>query len=154
MRHELNAQFNATAQREIGWEEFQTLTVLANADEETGSHASQPLIEAEARAADFCLVLEPGRADGSVVVARKGVARFVLTVKGKAAHAGVAPQDGASALLALARKIVAAHALNDHARGLTLNAIVTRGGTRSNIVPDDVEAEIDVRFRRRPWAAR
>ncbi len=134
------------ALQSLGWDGFGSLTVVHNADEEIGSHASRAVIEEAGRAADVCLVLEPGRADGSVVTARKGVARFTLTVLGKAAHAGVAPQEGASAVAALAPKLVAIHALNDYPRGLTLNAIVTHGGARSNIVPERAEAEIDVRI--------
>lgn len=130
----------------LGWNDAAALTVIHNGDEEIGSHAARPHIEAAAAAADFCLVLEPGRPNGAVVTARKGVARFTLTVHGKAAHAGTAPQDGASAVVALARKIVAVHGLNDYARGLTLNAIVSQGGTRSNVVPDLAVAEIDVRL--------
>ncbi|MDQ7858483.1 MAG: M20 family metallopeptidase [Armatimonadota bacterium] len=133
------------ALRAIGWDDYGALTVIHNHDEEVGSLSSRPHIEAAAREADVCLVLEPGRPDGSIVAARKGVARFVLAVHGKAAHAGVAPQDGASAVVALAHKIVALHALNDHAGGVSVNAIVTRGGTRANVVPDLAEAEIDVR---------
>lgn len=133
------------ALRAIGWDECGTLTVIHNPDEEVGSTSSRPHIEAAAREADVCLVLEPGRPDGSIVAARKGVARFTLAVQGRAAHAGVAPQDGASAVVALARKIVALHALNDPVGGVSVNAIVTRGGTRANVVPDLAEAEIDVR---------
>ncbi len=134
------------ALRALGWDDFGSLTVIHNADEEIGSHTSRAPIEEAGRSADVCLVLEPGRADGSVVTARKGVGRFTLTVHGKAAHAGVAPQDGASAVVALAHKIVAVHALNDYARGLTLNTIVTHGGARSNIVAEEASAEIDVRI--------
>jgi glutamate carboxypeptidase len=134
------------ALRSLGWEDFGTLTVIHNPDEEIGSHGSRAAIEEAGRSADICLVLEPGRADGSVVTARKGVGRFLLTVHGKAAHAGVAPQEGASAVVALAQKIVAIDALNDYARGLTLNTIITRGGARANIVADEASAEIDVRI--------
>lgn len=134
------------ALRALGWQDFGSLTVIHNPDEEIGSHASRALIEEAGRSADLCLVLEPGRSDGSVVTARKGVGRFTLTVQGKAAHAGVAPEQGASAVVALAHKLIAVHALNDHARGLTLNAIVTHGGARSNIVAEQAEAEIDVRI--------
>ncbi|MDR7417433.1 MAG: M20 family metallopeptidase [Armatimonadota bacterium] len=130
----------------MGWHGYGALTVIHNADEEISSIASRTLIEAEARDADFCLVLEPGRPHGEIVTARKGIAHFRLTVKGKAAHAGVAPQDGASAVVALARKILAAHALNDYATGLTLNTIVSKGGARSNVVPDEAVADIDVRI--------
>ncbi len=134
------------ALRAVGWQDFGSLTVIHNPDEEIGSHASRALIEEAGRLVDLCLVLEPGRSDGSVVTARKGVGRFTLTVQGKAAHAGVAPEQGASAVVALAHKLIAMHALNDHARGLTLNAIVTHGGARSNIVAQQTEAEIDVRI--------
>ncbi|MGH7186137.1 MAG: M20/M25/M40 family metallo-hydrolase, partial [Pseudomonadota bacterium] len=65
---------------------------------------------------------------------------------GKAAHAGTHPRDGASAMVALAHKIVAIHGLNDFDRGLTFNSIVTHGGTRSNIIPEHATAEIDIRL--------
>lgn len=129
-----------------GWDNFATLTVIHNADEEIGSNASREIIETEGRICDLCLVHEPGRLDGSVVTARKGVGRYVLTVHGRAAHAGVNPQDGASAVVALARKILEIHALNDPARGISANTIVTAGGTRSNVVPDLAAAEIDLRL--------
>ena len=83
------------ALRAAGWDQFKTLTLIHNPDEEIGSPSSRALIEREGRAADFCLVHEPGRPKGEVVVARKGFARFTLVVHGKAAHAGSAPQDGA-----------------------------------------------------------
>jgi len=131
---------------EEGWDNFATLTVIHNADEEVGSGASRRIIEEEGRNCDICLVHEPGRLDGSVVTARKGVGRYTLAVHGRAAHAGVNPQDGASAVVALARKILEIHALNDPATGVSANAIVTAGGTRSNVVPDLAEAEIDLRL--------
>jgi glutamate carboxypeptidase len=134
------------ALRASGWDRFRSLTVVHNPDEEIGSPSSRQLIESEARSADFCLVHEPGRPKGEVVTARKGFARFTMTVRGKAAHAGSAPQDGASAVVALARKIIALHALNDYTGGLTVNTIVTRGGTKANVVPDEAVAEIDVRL--------
>ncbi len=134
------------ALRSIGWDDFKTLTVVHNADEEVGSASSREIIEAEARKADLCFVHEPGRPDGSIVTARKGVARFGLTVHGKSSHAGTAPRDGASAMVALAHKIVAIHGLNDFDRGVTFNSIVSHGGTRSNVVPDLATAEIDMRL--------
>lgn len=131
---------------EEGWDNFATLTVVYNADEEVGSKASRQIIEDEGRNCDLCLVHEPGRLDGSVVTARKGVGRYMLTVHGRAAHAGVNPQDGASAVVALGHKILEIHALNDSAGGVSANTIVTLGGTRSNVVPDLAEAEIDLRL--------
>jgi glutamate carboxypeptidase len=134
------------ALRAAGWDQFKTLTLIHNPDEEIGSPSSRALIEQEGRGADFCLVHEPGRPKGEVVVARKGFARFTLTVHGKAAHAGSAPQDGASAVVALSHKVVALHALNDYQGGLTVNSIVTSGGSKANIIPDRAVAEIDVRI--------
>ncbi len=131
---------------EAGWDDYASLVAVYNADEEVGSVASREIIEAEARNCDVCLVHEPGRHDGSVVTARKGVGRYVLTVHGRAAHAGVNPEEGASAVVALARKILEVHALNDPAAGVSANAIVTAGGTRSNVVPDLAVAEIDLRL--------
>lgn len=128
------------------WDDFATLTVIHNADEEVGSLTSRALIEEEGRKADLCLVHEPGRPNGAVVTARKGVGWYTLTVHGKSAHAGTSPQDGTSAVVALAHKILAIHALNDYTRGLTFNAIVTDGGTRANVVPDRAAAEIDFRL--------
>ncbi|MCL6551941.1 MAG: M20 family metallopeptidase [Firmicutes bacterium] len=128
-----------------GWTDYASLAVVHNADEEIGSPRSRAVIEEEARRAHVCFVLEPGRPDGSVVTTRKGVGRYTLTVYGRAAHAGAYPEDGASAVVALAHKIVALHALNDYARGLTVNAIVTEGGMRANVVPEVARAEIDVR---------
>lgn len=130
----------------LGWDQYKTLTIIHNPDEEIGSPSSRALIEDAGRSADLCLVHEPGRPNGAVVTARKGFAKFSMTVHGKAAHAGSAPQDGASAVVALARKIIALHALNDYKGGLTVNSIVTRGGTRANIVPDEAAADIDVRI--------
>ncbi len=129
-----------------GWDDYAALVVIHNADEEVGSGASRGIIEAEGRNCDLCLVHEPGRHDGSVVTARKGVGRYTLAVRGRAAHAGVNPEDGASAVVALARKILEIHALNDPSRGVSANTIVTAGGTRSNVVPDLAEAEIDLRL--------
>ncbi|HXF81567.1 MAG TPA: M20 family metallopeptidase [bacterium] len=125
---------------------FGVITVLHNADEEIGSPGSRAAIEAAARAADVCLVAEPGRPDGSVVTARKGIARYTLRVRGRAAHAGVNPEDGASAMVALAHKILALDALNDRQRGISVNTVVLEGGTRSNVIPERAVGEIDVRF--------
>lgn len=134
------------ALRGLGWDDFKTLTIVHNADEEVGSLSSRAIIETEAKRADLCFVHEPGRPDGSIVTGRKGVARFVLRVRGKAAHAGTHPRDGASAMVALAHKVVAIHGLNDFDRGLTFNSVVLHGGTRSNIVPEEAVAEIDLRL--------
>ncbi len=120
------------------------LIVVVNGDEEIASPTSRPLIEAAAQAADLVCVLEPARVNGEYVTQRKGVGTYTLQVTGKAAHAGARPEDGASALHELLRKL---NAVLDLPRpdGFTLNVGVVRGGIRPNVVADLAEAEIDVR---------
>lgn len=120
------------------------LIVVVNGDEEIASPTSRPLIEAAAREADLVCVLEPARANGEYVTQRKGVGTYTLKVAGKASHAGARPEDGASAIHELLRKL---NAVLDLQRppGFTLNVGVVRGGIRPNVVADLAEAEIDVR---------
>jgi len=119
--------------------------ILLNSDEEIGSRSSRAWIEAEARKAAYVLVLEPALPDGSLKTARKGVGAFHLEIEGRAAHAGLEPEKGVSAIEELAHQIVHLHGLNDFQRGTTVNVGVVRGGARSNIVAAHAEAEIDVR---------
>jgi len=121
------------------------ITFVLNADEETGSAFSSALIEHEAAGCAAALVLEAGRANGDIVVARKGFAVFDLFVQGRAAHAGVEPWKGRSAVLEMAHHIIALHALNDLYPGATVNVGVVDGGTRRNVVPAEAHALIDVR---------
>jgi glutamate carboxypeptidase len=92
-----------------------------------------------------CFVLEGARENGDIVSARKGVADVVVTVKGRAAHAGVEPERGRSAILQAAHAIVRLHELNGRWPGVTVNAGVISGGTRANVVPDRCEMRVDVR---------
>jgi glutamate carboxypeptidase len=131
--------------RAIGEENYATLTFLCNSDEEIGSPGSRPLVKELASQADVALVLEPGRELDEVVVARKGVGNYRLEVCGVAAHAGVEPEKGHSAILELAHKIIALQALNGTIPGVTVNVGVVSGGERGNIVPDHAEARIDIR---------
>ncbi|HXH82991.1 MAG TPA: M20/M25/M40 family metallo-hydrolase, partial [Candidatus Tectomicrobia bacterium] len=130
--------------RTRAWDET-TIAVVFNADEERLSPTSRPLIEAEARKAHSVGILEPARPGGEYVIARKGAGVFHLQVRGKAAHAGLQPELGASAIWDLARKVVALHALTDLARGTTVNVGTVRGGARPNVVADHAVAEIDLR---------
>jgi len=122
------------------------VVVLFTCDEETGSHSGRALVEEEARRAAQVLVLEPPASGGRVKTGRKGTGMFTLMVKGRAAHAGLDPEKGASAILEIARQIEKIYALNDPARGVTLNVGVVCGGTRSNVVAAEARAEIDLRF--------
>ena len=119
--------------------------VLITSDEEIGSPTSRHLIENVARQCAYALVLEPPLADGSLKTARKGVGRFHLEIQGKAAHSGVAPEDGRSAIVELAHQVFRIQDLQDPAAGTTLNVGVIRGGTTPNVVPANASAEIDVR---------
>jgi len=118
---------------------------IFTADEESGSHTSRRLIEEVARKSAYVLVLEPALADGGLKTSRKGVGRFRLEVEGKAAHAGVAPGDGRSAIRELAHQILRVEQLADGAAGTTINVGVIQGGTAANVVPARARAEIDVR---------
>jgi glutamate carboxypeptidase len=124
--------------------------VLLTSDEEIGSPTSRDLIERLARQCAYVLVLEPALADGGLKTSRKGVGRFRIDVEGRAAHAGVAPQDGRSAILELARQVLRLQDLQDLAAGTTLNVGVIQGGTTANVVPAHASAEIDVRVASRP----
>jgi glutamate carboxypeptidase len=126
------------------WEET-NVTVVFNADEERLSPTSREVIEAESRRAHSVGILEPARPDGEYVMARKGAGSFYLDVTGKASHAGVQPELGASAIWDLAQKVTALHALTDFETGTTVNVGTVRGGERPNVVADRAFAEIDLR---------
>jgi glutamate carboxypeptidase len=131
--------------REVGFERFGSITYLCNPDEEIGSPFSRPHIEEAATDADAALVLESGRENGGIVSARKGVSDYRIEVVGRAAHAGVEPHKGRSAVLEAAHKIVALHALNGRWSGVTVNAGIVHGGTRTNVVAERCVVEVDLR---------
>jgi glutamate carboxypeptidase len=131
--------------RAVGVRPRRTLRILLNCDEEIRSRTSRGLIEQLATGAALGFVLESPLPGGAVKTARKGTGSYRLVVDGRAAHAGIEPEKGASALVELAHQVLALHALNDPARGTTVNVGVARGGTRPNVVPARAEAEIDVR---------
>ncbi len=121
------------------------VTVLVTSDEEVGSQTSRQLIEDEASRAAYVLVLEPPLPHGVLKTTRKGGGHFALTITGRAAHAGVEPEKGVSAVQELAHQILALHALTDLEVGTTVNVGVVSAGTRSNVVAAHAEARIDVR---------
>lgn len=122
------------------------ITVFLNSDEETGSIASRKTIEELSADAAFVLVPEPSFGDpGTLVTARKGWARFTLTVHGRSAHAGGNLRDGRSAIHEIARQIADIEAINDADDGVTFNVGTVRGGTRTNVVPDLARIEVDMR---------
>jgi glutamate carboxypeptidase len=121
------------------------ITFLANADEEIGSPVSTPHIRRLAADHDAALVTECARANGDIVSARKGIADYRITLTGRAAHAGVEPEKGRSAILEAARQVVALHELNGRWPGVTVNAGVIGGGTRPNVVAESCRIELDLR---------
>lgn len=125
------------------------LTVLLVSDEEVGSDTSRRITENLARKSSAVLVLEPAHGlKGAVKTARKGVGEYVLKVIGKSAHSGLDFEKGESAIVELARQIIAISGLVDLKRGLTLNVGTIQGGTRTNVVPGEASAVFDVRIAR------
>lgn len=124
------------------------VSIVLTCDEEVGSASGWPLIEqvAKAQTTHCGFVLEPPAPGGRVKTGRKGTGIYAIKVEGKAAHAGLEPEKGASAILELARQTERLHSLNLSGSGITLNVGVVHGGTRSNVVAAHAEGEIDVRF--------
>jgi glutamate carboxypeptidase len=124
------------------------VTLALTCDEEVGSMSGWPLLKqvAKSEATRCALVMEPPAPGGRVKTSRKGTGIYAIKVEGKAAHAGLEPEKGASAILELARQTEQLHALNLSGSGITLNVGVVHGGTRSNVVAAEAQGEIDVRF--------
>jgi glutamate carboxypeptidase len=128
--------------------------LLLTCDEETGSLTGRQLVETEARSAHAVLVLEPPASGGRVKTGRKGTGMFSIEARGRAAHAGLEPEQGASAILELARQTDRLHALNGKNDGISVNVGVFHGGTLSNVVAAQASADVDVRFSTTDEAAR
>jgi len=122
------------------------MAALFTSDEEIGSGVSRKHIEEEARKAIAVFNSEPGRANGNIVIARKGGMTYNLRVEGKAAHSGVNFTDGVSAITEIAGKIVALSRLTDLEQGVTVNVGLVQGGQSTNTVAPSAECGIDVRF--------
>lgn len=121
------------------------VTHLIVSDEEIGSPSSRPLIEKLGAAAKYALVTEPARDGGKIVIGRKATGNFIVTIRGRASHAGTRPQDGRSAIRELAHAILTLEALNDTEAGITVTVGIVKGGTRPNIIPEEAVAEVDIR---------
>ncbi len=122
--------------------------IFLNSDEEVGSVESRPRIRRLARAVARTFVLEPSLGPkGLLKTARKGVGRFTIEVQGRASHAGLDPEGGASAIVELSHVVQHLHELNDPARGITVNVGTIEGGQRPNVVAPRSRAEVDVRVR-------
>jgi glutamate carboxypeptidase len=130
---------------ERGLDRPRPVWVLLTSDEEIGSPSSRGSIETVAKEAAYVLVPEPALPDGSLKTARKGLGRYELRVNGRAAHAGVDPENGVSAVLELAHQVIRMHELADPLQGTTLNVGLISGGTTANVVPAQALAQIDTR---------
>jgi glutamate carboxypeptidase len=130
------------------------IVMLWTTDEEIGSDTSRTTIEAEARASDAVLVVEPSLPGGAVKTHRKGCGEFTVTARGVAAHAGIDPRKGASAIHELAHQILVLEGLQDLERGISLNVGQIEGGTRGNVVAERASAVVDVRVPTMADAAR
>ena len=128
-----------------GFKDYAQITFLLDASEETGSDAASELIRTTAKAHDVTLNLEPGRPADGLVVWRKGSATAVVEVKGKAAHAGVAPELGRNAAMEAAHQILQLGKLGDEDKKTTINFTVLKAGDRVNVIPDQATAKADVR---------
>jgi glutamate carboxypeptidase len=118
---------------------------LFTGDEEIGTAEGLPHLKQAARECAAVLCLEPPLAGGKAKTFRKGVGCFTIRVAGLSAHAGVEPEKGANAILELSRQVLLLHGLNDQERGTTVTTGVIKGGTASNVVPAEAEAQVDVR---------
>ncbi len=140
--------------KELGLRPPAHCLVVINSDEEVGSPDSTPLIRRLARRSVRSYILEPAFGpSGKLKTARKASGGFTITIKGRAAHAGVNPEQGVSAILEMSYQIQRMFALNDAARGITVNVGTIDGGIRSNVIAPEVRANVDVRVRTRADAA-
>lgn len=141
--------FAIEALRELDLPVRRKVVLQLNSDEEVGSESSRPLTEDTAKKSAAVLVLEPGTGlTGKLKTARKGVGDYVVKVRGRASHAGVDFQAGASAILELARQIERIAAFTNLGRGITVNPGVVSGGTRTNVVAAEARVEVDIRVAR------
>ncbi len=125
--------------------EYASITIICNSDEEIGSPTSKPYIEQLARSSDAVLVLEPTRALHTLTAARKGIAAYTLDVFGLSAHAGVMPDAGKNAILELSSLIIRLQALHKSIPTVSLNVGGVTGGGRRNVVPDRATAIFEMR---------
>jgi glutamate carboxypeptidase len=140
--------FALEALSELGLEPTVAPTIFLNSDEEIGSPESQGHVEQLGRVSSRVLVLEPALGpEGLIKTTRRGVIRFDIRVVGRAAHSGLAPGEGASAIEEMAHVTQSLHALTDPERGISVNVGTVSGGTAVNVVAAECCASVDVRVR-------
>lgn len=134
-------------------EAAKNVVVLLTSDEEIGAPSARKLIEAQGAGKKAVLVMEPARKDGSLVTSRRGGGRYTLKVTGKAAHSGIEPEKGRSAIEELAHKTIKLHQLSNHEEGISVNVGISKGGTSINTVADYAEGKVDIRITTQDQAA-
>jgi glutamate carboxypeptidase len=132
---------------DLGFTNFGKIVFLMETSEERGSPGTRALIGRLLKDADVELNLEPGDLPDTLTVWRKGSTNFHIEVKGRAAHAGIAPQDGRNAALELIHQLAGLDAFPKSGDGITVNLTVMHAGTRANIIPEDAWADVNVRVR-------
>jgi glutamate carboxypeptidase len=132
---------------DLGFKDFGQITFLIETSEERGSPGTQALIKRLVAEADVELNLEPGDPPDVLTVWRKGSTTFHIDVKGRAAHAGVAPQDGRNAAVELIHQVQADDVFPKSGEGITANLTLMNAGSRENIIPENASAAINVRVR-------
>jgi glutamate carboxypeptidase len=142
----VQALFALDAIQECGVAPTKKLVFLWTSDEEIGSESSRSLLETEAKRSDAVFVLEPALGPkGLLKTVRKGVGEAEIIVRGRASHAGLAPERGVNAIHELALQIVRVNEWNDLRRGISINAGLVAGGTRTNVIPDCARTVLDLR---------
>lgn len=131
--------------KKLNYQDYGTITVLMNSDEEISSPGSRKLISKIAQQQDVIFSFEGGGTDGSLRLATSGIGAAYLEVKGKASHAGVKPEDGVNALTELSHQILQLQDLSDAKTGLKLNWTVATAGKTRNAIPEEAQAQADVR---------
>ncbi|MBM7618479.1 glutamate carboxypeptidase [Bacillus tianshenii] len=134
------------ALQQSGSESYKNMLIILNSDEEVGSPTSRPLIEEKSQGKEYALIMEPARKDGSLVSARRGGGTYTVIVKGKAAHSGIEPQKGRSAIEELAHKVIQLNALSDYDKGISVNVGLIEGGSSINTIPPIATAHVDIRI--------
>ena len=134
---------------DLGFKNFAQITFLMETSEERGSPGTRALIDRLVKAHDVELNLEPGDAPDVITVWRKGSSTMNIAVKGRAAHAGVAPQDGRNAAVELVHQLATVEQFPHSGDGLTVNLTIIQAGSRYNIIPEDAKAQINIRARQK-----
>lgn len=118
---------------------------LLTTDEEIGSPYSEALIKEQARQCELVLVMEPATKEGAIKTWRKGGGKYTLAIEGRAAHAGIAPQEGINAIIEFAQQAIEINRMNDLKYGTSVSITLVEGGSAGNVIPAQARAHIDTR---------